>query len=285
MVELTHAFSRMIAPSGVWHDQFDKSDTQNAVTDSPPPNPESLETYPFVDNGMAYVPLDSREIPAIYAYFKRQSIFWDLKQAMDWCRMAGRQAPTDAQFQTPEAVAFQARIQKWSGWFKFSCESEERGVRPDEVPPLSPELLKLIDTEYEAAKEQILRASNGTPAALRALLTETESAVKASNEQADKIVEGIVVDNIVEGATGHVRPSFEELRAEEEAVRRAEEAATGLPRSRTPSPSKGKNGGKPHTRRRRPATAKRTRRKAYNKKSNKRKSSKKLSRRRQSRRK
>jgi hypothetical protein len=44
-------------------------------------------------------------------------------------------------------------------------------------------------------------------------------------------------------------------------------------------------GGKSRTRRRRPATAKRTRRKAYNKKSNKRKSRKQISRRRQSRRK
>lgn len=54
-----------------------------------------------------------------------------------------------------------------------------------------------------------------------------------------------------------------------------------LNRERSPNSS---NGGKSRTRRRRPSTAKRTRRKAYNKKSNKRKSSKQLSRKQLSRR-
>ena len=293
MVELMHAFSRMIAPSGVWHDQFVVSDTQMGQTDSQPQDPESLETLPFVDNGMAYVPIDAGEIRGIYDYFERQSIFWDLKQAKEWCRMAGRQAPTDAQSQTAEAQEFQARIQKWNGWFRFSCEPEERGVSPVEVPPLSSQLLKLIDVEYDAAKKMILSASDGTPAALRALLAETEKALNASNEEADAIVAGLNVDA---GAGGDMANNSESGNNSEtddvpsnvsNASKRDAAYFDLLNKNKDKDKDKSTEGGtgKSRTRRRRPATAKRTRRKSYNKKSNKRKSRKQISRRRQSRRK
>lgn len=323
MVELMHAFSRMIAPSGVWHDKFDKSDSLVVLTDSPPQDPASLETLPFVGNGMAYVPIDPQEIRGIYNYFERQSIFWDLNQAKDWCSVAGRQAPTDAQSKTAEAQEFQAHIKKWNGWFKLSCEPEERAVRSDEVPPLSPQLLKLFDKEYEAAKERILSASEGTPAALHALLVETERAVNASNEEADTIVAGSNVDAGVVEAGGdmanlesdsdtddHVPSNAsgegegDDVPSNVSNVSNASNASNVSKRgasqfdhlvrpnkeSKGSEGSEGSEGGKSRTRRRRPATAKRSRRKAYNKKSNKRKSRKqlsrkKISRRRQSRRK
>jgi hypothetical protein len=165
----------------------------------------------------------------------------------------------------------------------------------EKAPGILEQLVKQTDIVGAAALVDLQPENDdgGAIDALQKLLDVEPADMEEENQQTDIVGAAALVDLQPENDDGGANDALQKLLDVKPADKEEENQQTDNnhhkeerlnTRDRSPHGSIESNdmsssgGGKSRTRRRRPATAKRTRRKAYNKKSNKRKSSKKLSR-------